>query len=95
MLQGHAHQNSPKKQRKETAESKMISPGLCRQNSQELLETKTHLSETDVRVAANTCPRSLERREKTADVFQIIAVKALLTRHDSLSPPIKSQDKPG
>ncbi|XP_007465747.1 PREDICTED: LOW QUALITY PROTEIN: uncharacterized protein C2orf73 homolog [Lipotes vexillifer] len=88
-------EQSKKTEKGNSAESKMISPGLCRQNSQELLETKTHLSETDVREAANTCPRSLERREKTADVFQITAVKALLTRHDSLSPPIKSQDKSG
>ncbi|XP_024408755.1 uncharacterized protein C2orf73 homolog [Desmodus rotundus] len=59
-----------------SAESKMISPGLClcRQNPQELLETKTHLSETDVREAAKACPRSPERREKIADIFQATAV---------------------
>ncbi|KAM5317977.1 ciliary microtubule inner protein 6 isoform 1-T1 [Glossophaga mutica] len=63
-------------EKRNSAESKMISPGLClcRQNPQELLETKTHLSETDVREAAKACPRSPERREKIADVFQTTAV---------------------
>lgn len=78
-----------------SAESQMISPRLCQQNSQELLETKTHLSETDVREAAKACPRSPERRERIADVFQTTAVHALLTRHDPLNPPTKSQDKSG
>lgn len=88
-------EQSKKTEKGNSAESKMISPGLCRQNSQELLETKTHLSETDIRVAASASPRRPEKREKTAKVFQIAVVNALLTRHDPLSPPIKSQDKSG
>ncbi|XP_006174505.1 uncharacterized protein C2orf73 homolog [Camelus ferus] len=88
-------EQSKKTEKGNSAESKMISPGLSRQNSQELLETTTHLSETDIREAANACPRTPERRERTAGVFQITAVNALLTRHDPLSPPIKSQDKSG
>ncbi|XP_004436700.1 PREDICTED: uncharacterized protein C2orf73 homolog [Ceratotherium simum simum] len=88
-------EQSEKTEKGNSAESKMISPSLCRQNSLELLETKTHLSETDVREAAKACPRSPETREKTADVFQTAAVNALLTRHDPLNPPIKSQDKSG
>uniref|UniRef100_A0A8D0YJM9 Uncharacterized protein n=1 Tax=Sus scrofa TaxID=9823 RepID=A0A8D0YJM9_PIG len=86
---------SQKTEKGNSAESKMISPGLCRQNSQELLETKTHLSETDVREAANACPRSPERREKIADPYQITAVNALLTSHAPLNPPGKCQDKSG
>ena len=74
-------EQSKKTEKGNSAESKMISPGLCRQNSQELLETKTHLSETDIRVAANASPRRPEKREKTAKVFQIAVVNALLTRH--------------
>jgi hypothetical protein len=46
-------------------------------------------------VAANASLRRPEKREKTAKVFQIAVVNALLTRHDPLSPPIKSQDKSG
>ncbi|XP_072624460.1 ciliary microtubule inner protein 6 [Canis lupus baileyi] len=88
-------EQSKKTEKGNSAESKMISPGLCRQNSPELLETETHLSETDVREAAKACPRSPERREKVADIFQITAVNALLPRHDRLNPPIKSQDKSG
>nr|XP_020770773.1 uncharacterized protein C2orf73 homolog isoform X2 [Odocoileus virginianus texanus] len=94
-LRSCSSEQSKKTEKGNSAEGKMISPGLCRQNSQELLETKTHLSETDIRVAANASPRSPERREKTAEVFQIAVVNALLTRHDPLSPPIKSQDKSG
>uniref|UniRef100_A0A8C2PKZ7 Uncharacterized protein n=1 Tax=Capra hircus TaxID=9925 RepID=A0A8C2PKZ7_CAPHI len=88
-------EQSKKTEKGNSAESTMISPGLCRQNSQELLETKTHLSETDIRVAANASPIRPEKREKTEKVFQIAVVNALLTRHDPLSPPIKSQDKSG
>ncbi|XP_046925803.1 uncharacterized protein C2orf73 homolog [Lynx rufus] len=88
-------EQSKKTEKGNSAESKMISPGLCRQNSPELLETETHLSETDVRGAAKACPRSPERREKAADTFQITAVNALLPRHDPLNPPIKSQNKSG
>ncbi|XP_057599240.1 uncharacterized protein C2orf73 homolog [Hippopotamus amphibius kiboko] len=88
-------EQSKKTEKGNSAESKMISPGLCQRNSQELLETKTHLSETDIREAANACPRSPERREKIADIFQITAVNAFLTRCDPLSPPVKSQDKSG
>ncbi|XP_042837325.1 uncharacterized protein C2orf73 homolog [Panthera tigris] len=88
-------EQSKKTEKGNSAESKMISPGLCRQNSPELLETETHLSETDVRGAAKACPRSPERREKPADTFQITAVNALLPRHDPLNPPIKSQNKSG
>uniref|UniRef100_A0A8B9XL79 Ciliary microtubule inner protein 6 n=1 Tax=Bos mutus grunniens TaxID=30521 RepID=A0A8B9XL79_BOSMU len=79
---GSCSSEQSKKQRKET-------------QRKELLETKTHLSETDIRVAANASPRRPEKREKTAKVFQIAVVNALLTRHDPLSPPIKSQDKSG
>ncbi|XP_069349979.1 uncharacterized protein C2orf73 homolog [Eulemur rufifrons] len=88
-------EQSKKTQRGNSAESKMISPGLCRQNSQELLETKTHLSETDVRQAAKACPSSPESREKTAAISQTTVGDALLTRHEPLNPPIKNQDKSG
>ncbi|XP_046518920.1 uncharacterized protein C2orf73 homolog isoform X2 [Equus quagga] len=88
-------EQSKKTEKGNSAESKMISPGLCRQNSQELLETKTHLSETDVREAAKACPSSPERREKTADILQMAAADALLTRRNPLNPPVKSQDKSG
>lgn len=88
-------EQSKKTEKGNSAESKMISPGLCRQNSPELLETETHLSETDVREAAKACPRSPERRKKVADIFQATAVNALLPRHDHFNPPIKSQDKSG
>uniref|UniRef100_H0XCN3 Ciliary microtubule inner protein 6 n=1 Tax=Otolemur garnettii TaxID=30611 RepID=H0XCN3_OTOGA len=57
-------EQSKKTEKGNSAESKMISPGHCRQNSQELLQTKTHLSETDVRQAAKACPQSPESREK-------------------------------
>ncbi|KAF3826777.1 hypothetical protein GH733_009302, partial [Mirounga leonina] len=83
---------SKKTEKGNSAESKMISPGLCRQNSPELSETETPLSETDVREAAKACPRSPEKREKVADIFQVTAVNALLPRHDRFNPPIKSQD---
>ncbi|XP_054431366.1 uncharacterized protein C2orf73 homolog [Pteronotus mesoamericanus] len=88
-----ASEQSEKTEKGNSTESKMISPGLCRQNSQELIETETHLSETDVRVAAKACPRSPERRGKVADVFQTTAADAPITRHNPSSPPIKSQDK--
>ncbi|XP_001497059.4 uncharacterized protein C2orf73 homolog [Equus caballus] len=88
-------EQSKKTEKGNSAESKMISPGLCRQNSQELLETKTHLSETDVREAAKACPSNPERREKTADTLQTAAANALLTRRNPLNPPVKSQDKSG
>lgn len=87
-------EQSKKTEKGNSAESKMISPGL-QQNSPELLETETHLSETDVREAAKACPRSPERREKVADILQVTAVNALLPRHDRFNPPIKSQDKSG
>ncbi|XP_032733670.1 uncharacterized protein C2orf73 homolog isoform X1 [Lontra canadensis] len=87
-------EQSKKTEKGNSAESKMISPGLCRQNSPELLETENHLSETDVREAAKACPRSPERREKVADIFQATAVNALFPRLD-FNPPIKSQDKSG
>uniref|UniRef100_A0A2K6FCD6 Ciliary microtubule inner protein 6 n=1 Tax=Propithecus coquereli TaxID=379532 RepID=A0A2K6FCD6_PROCO len=88
-------ERSKKTEKGNSAESKMISPGLCLQNSQELLETKTHLSETDVRQAAKACPRSPESREKTAGISQTTVGDALLTRHEPLNPPIKNQDKSG
>nr|XP_012633263.1 uncharacterized protein C2orf73 homolog [Microcebus murinus] len=88
-------EQSKKTEKGNSAESKMISPGLCRQNSQELLETKTHLSETDVRQAAKACPRSPESREKTAGISQTTVGDALLTRVEPLNPPIKNQDKSG
>uniref|UniRef100_G1T0Z5 Ciliary microtubule inner protein 6 n=1 Tax=Oryctolagus cuniculus TaxID=9986 RepID=G1T0Z5_RABIT len=71
-----------------SAESRMISPSLCRQKSQELLELKTQLSETDVRQAAKAGPRSPERREKIAGTFQTTG-ETLLTRHKPLHPLIK------
>ncbi|XP_062934529.1 uncharacterized protein C2orf73 homolog [Cynocephalus volans] len=88
-------EQSKKTEKGNSAESKMISPGVCQQNSQELLETKTHLSETDVRQAAKACPRSPEGREKTAGVFPTTVGHARLTRHEPLNPPIKNQDKSG
>ncbi|KAK2499015.1 hypothetical protein MC885_007232, partial [Smutsia gigantea] len=81
-------EQSKKTEKGNSAESKMISPCFCPQNSQELLETKAHLSETDVREAATACPRSPERGEKIADVFQTTAVNALI-RHRPLNPPKK------
>ncbi|KAM9187828.1 ciliary microtubule inner protein 6 [Dugong dugon] len=75
-----------------SAESRMISPGLCRQNSQEPLETKAHLSETDTREAAQACPRSPERKEGPG-VFQKTAEDLLLNGQEPLNPPIKNQDK--
>nr|KAF6429016.1 hypothetical protein HJG59_001852 [Molossus molossus] len=84
-------EQSKKTEKGNSAENKMISPGLCRQNSQELLETKTLLSETDVREAAKACPRSPERREKIADVLPTTAADALITRHNPSSPPITGQ----
>ncbi|XP_037383308.1 uncharacterized protein C2orf73 homolog isoform X2 [Talpa occidentalis] len=88
-------EQAKKTEKGNAAESKMISPQLCQQNSQELIETKTHLSETDVKEATKACPRSPERREKIAEVFQTTAEDALLTRHRPLNPPVKSQDKSG
>uniref|UniRef100_A0A671F2D5 Ciliary microtubule inner protein 6 n=1 Tax=Rhinolophus ferrumequinum TaxID=59479 RepID=A0A671F2D5_RHIFE len=83
-------EQSKKTEKGNSAESQMISPSPCQQNSQEPLETKTHLSETDVREAAKACPRSPERRKKIAAIFQTTAVKALLTRQDPVNPPKKS-----
>ncbi|KAI2523406.1 hypothetical protein KI723_020601 [Homo sapiens] len=70
----------------------MISPGLCQQNSQELLEPKTHLSETDVRQAAKACPSTLESREKTSGATQTTVGDALFTTHKPLNPPIKKSE---
>ncbi|XP_016077665.1 PREDICTED: uncharacterized protein C2orf73 homolog [Miniopterus natalensis] len=86
-------EQSKKTEKGNSAESKMISLGLCRQNSQELLETKAHLSETDVREAAKACPRSPERGEKIAEVCPTTAADAPITRDNPSTPPIKSQDK--
>ncbi|KAM5253016.1 ciliary microtubule inner protein 6 [Hipposideros larvatus] len=88
-------EQSKKTEKGSSAESQMISPSPCQQNSQELLETKPHLSETDVREAAKACPRSPARGEKSTAVFQTTAVNFLLARHDPLNPPTKSQDKSG
>ncbi|XP_027478850.1 uncharacterized protein C2orf73 homolog isoform X1 [Zalophus californianus] len=86
---------SKKTEKGNSAEGKMISPGLCRQNSPELSDTETPLAETDVREAAKACPRSPERKERVTDIFQVTAVNVLLSGHDHFNPPIKSQDKSG
>ncbi|XP_037663311.1 uncharacterized protein C2orf73 homolog [Choloepus didactylus] len=88
-------EQSKKTEKGNSAESRMMSPSLCRQNSQEPLETKTHLSETDVKKAAKACPSSPERKEKISGVFQTPTVDILLSRHKPLSLPIKNQDKSG
>uniref|UniRef100_A0A0D9RN09 Uncharacterized protein n=1 Tax=Chlorocebus sabaeus TaxID=60711 RepID=A0A0D9RN09_CHLSB len=70
-------EQSEKTEKGSSAESRMISPGLCQQNSQELLETKTHLSERDVRQAAKACPSSPESREKIAGATRTTVGDAL------------------
>uniref|UniRef100_A0A2K6Q2F0 Ciliary microtubule inner protein 6 n=1 Tax=Rhinopithecus roxellana TaxID=61622 RepID=A0A2K6Q2F0_RHIRO len=85
-------EQSKKTEKGSSAESRMISPGLCQQNSQELLETKTHLSETDVRRAAKACPSNPESREKIAGATQTTVGDALFTRHKPLNPPIKKSE---
>ncbi|XP_005884712.1 PREDICTED: uncharacterized protein C2orf73 homolog [Myotis brandtii] len=85
-------EQSKKTEKGNSAESKMTSPGVGQQTSPELLETKTHLSETDVREAATAGPTSPVRRE-SADGAPTTAADALITRHNPSTPPIKSQDK--
>ncbi|NP_001356330.1 ciliary microtubule inner protein 6 isoform 2 [Homo sapiens] len=85
-------EQSKKTEKGNSAESRMISPGLCQQNSQELLEPKTHLSETDVRQAAKACPSTPESREKTSGATQTTVGDALFTRHKPLNPPIKKSE---
>ncbi|KAG8512307.1 putative protein C2orf73 [Galemys pyrenaicus] len=91
----HSSEHAKKAEKGNSAESKMISPELCQQNSQELIETKTHLSETDVKEeATNACVRNPERKE-IPKAFQTVPDDVLLTRRCSLNPPVKSQDKSG
>lgn len=78
-------EQSKKPEKGNAAESKMTSPGLGQQKSSGLLETKTPLSETDVREAAKACPTSPVRRKSAAD--------ALIARHNPSNPPVKRQDK--
>ncbi|XP_010614136.2 LOW QUALITY PROTEIN: uncharacterized protein C2orf73 homolog [Fukomys damarensis] len=82
-------EQSKKTEKGNSAGSRMSSPGLCQQNSQEPLETKTHLSETDGRQTAKSHPKSPEKREKMAGVFQATVGHSLLTRHKPLNPPLK------
>ncbi|XP_054584188.1 uncharacterized protein C2orf73 homolog [Eptesicus fuscus] len=90
---GSCSSEQPKKPEKgNSAESKMTSPGLGQQKSSELLETKTPLSETDVREAAKACPTSPARR-KSVDGAPTTAADALIARHNPSNPPVKSQDK--
>ncbi|XP_021563187.1 uncharacterized protein C2orf73 homolog [Carlito syrichta] len=87
---GSCSSQQPKKTEKgNSVETRMISSGLYQQNSQELLDTKTRLSETDVKEAAKVCPRSPESREKTADISQTTITDAFLTKLESLNPPVK------
>lgn len=83
---------SKKPEKGNSAESKMTSPGLGQQKSSELLETKTPLSETGVSEAAKAGPTSPVRR-KSVDGTPTTAADALITRHHSSNPPVKSQDK--
>uniref|UniRef100_A0A2K5RQS5 Ciliary microtubule inner protein 6 n=2 Tax=Cebinae TaxID=38070 RepID=A0A2K5RQS5_CEBIM len=85
-------EQSKKTEKGNSAESRMISPCLCQQNSQELLETKTHLSETDFRQAAKACPSSPESREKTTGATQTTEGDVLFTRHKPLNPAIKKSE---
>lgn len=85
-------EQSKKTEKVNSAERKMTSPGVGQQTSPELLEMKTHLSETDVREAAKAGPTSPVRRE-SADGAPTTAADALITRHNPSTPPIKSQDK--
>ncbi|XP_012586937.1 PREDICTED: uncharacterized protein C2orf73 homolog [Condylura cristata] len=93
--ESHSSEKSKKTEKGNSAESKIISPELCQQNSQELIEAKTHLSETDVKEATKASPRNPETREKIADVFQTTTKDALLTRQRALNLSVKSQDKSG
>lgn len=85
-------EQSKKTEKGNSAQSKMTSPGVGQQTSPELLETKTRLSETDVREAAKASPTSPMRGE-SADGAPTTAADALITRHNPSTPPIKSQDK--
>ncbi|XP_049726398.1 uncharacterized protein C2orf73 homolog isoform X1 [Elephas maximus indicus] len=87
-------EQSRKTEKGNSAESRMVSPGLCPQNSQEPLESTAHLPETDAREAARARPRSPER-EEVAGVFQTTAVGVLLSGQEPLNPPMKNQDKSG
>ncbi|XP_006778741.1 PREDICTED: uncharacterized protein C2orf73 homolog [Myotis davidii] len=90
---GSCSSGQPKKTEKgNSAERKMTSPGAGQQTSPELLEAKTHLSETDVREAATAGLASPVRGE-SADGAPTTAADALITRHNPSTPPIKSQDK--
>ncbi|XP_060043629.1 uncharacterized protein C2orf73 homolog isoform X1 [Erinaceus europaeus] len=83
-------EESKKTEKGNLEESKMISPP-GQQDSQELLETKGHLSETDIREAPLKSPRSPE----SVEGFQATAGDTVLTKHTPTTPPAKTQDKSG
>ncbi|XP_007936231.1 uncharacterized protein C2orf73 homolog, partial [Orycteropus afer afer] len=89
---GSCSSEQTRKQRKETQRKQNDLTGLGRQNSQELLETKIHLSETDVRETAQACLRNPGRKE-ISSFFHTTTVNVLLTKHEPLNIPIKTQDK--
>ncbi|XP_006881080.1 PREDICTED: uncharacterized protein C2orf73 homolog [Elephantulus edwardii] len=83
-----------KTEKEDSAQNSVTSPHLCLQNPQELIETEVHLSETDINEVAQAHPQSPERKEGSdLQTTQTTAGDVLLTRHQPLSPSIKSQDK--